>query len=116
MSSVAKLYQIPQNSNLDISMLHSFIFDYYNGTKLEPNLIKISRGAFMNLMLTMYNVGPMTLPLGKRYALHLPTAYGIIPIVGTDENPYMPHGFVSIDDTKFDEEFEKIVLTDEEKK
>lgn len=111
----AKVFHL-QNDGLHLTaeQVHFYLGDFHNNTKLIPNVVKISRTQYLNFG-KMNGGYSMVLEKGKQYCLYIFTQFGYIPVVPVADEQMSPNGFVMIEDTFFDEEFEKIVL-DKEKK
>jgi hypothetical protein len=75
---------------------------------INPGFIKLNRKDFGRFILAIAR--PSFLPLSdKQYVLHLPTAYGVLPIFPSDNIPESEIRILPKVDV--DEEFEKIVLS-----
>ncbi len=94
---------------LTTEYLVQYCNDFHSSTRLIPNIIKVSRTQYFDFMRSTYAQNQL-LEVGKKYAFHLMSPFGFIPVVAVNDEKYLSNGFVVIDDSEFDQQFEDIVL------
>ena len=116
MSSSAKYIYLQKDHLLTLNDIQVYVDDYINTTKMDVQLIRVSRNAYMTLSMNAGGSWLVPLEAGKKYLYHLNTRSDIVPIVVAEELPNIPDGYVVLENIEFNENFEKIILGEEDNK
>jgi len=107
----AKMFFLTENHFLTQEDIVTFAMQFHNDTGLTPTCIKITGWQWFTFLKAFHNNHTLVATeLNHPVVLKMATPWGYIPIVNIAEDKQHKHGYVVVEDSNFDKEFEKIVL------
>lgn len=107
----SKMYFLNDNHPIiTLDDINRYVEDFYNATSLIPTNIRVSNKVFFDFIRTFHNGHMVQSTDGKKPTQYILTLFGYLPIINSLDDKAHNGGYIVVEDSMFDKEFEDIVL------